>query len=161
MRGDSSNGRVLVGRMIARGYGSRGIPKGGRHQPRGGIRRRPRGGGMPNAPARPCLEPGCVALVGAGSPRCAIHSRDVRQSRTRRGYDEDWQRLRSWFMSIPDNQLCRSCLGRNVITLATDCDHVIPFRSLDDPNRLSPSNLQPLCATCHGRKTRGRGVRGR
>ena len=110
---------------------------------------------MPQFPARPCLEPGCGALVGAGVSRCQAHTQDPRASRTARGYDEDWQRLRSWFMHKPENQLCRSCLDRNVITLATDRDHVIPFRSRDDPKRLDAKNLQPLCSSCHATKTRG------
>jgi len=110
---------------------------------------------VPTAPARPCLEPGCVALVGVGQSRCSVHAKEVRGSRTARGYDEDWQRLRSWFMHKPENQLCRRCLERNVITLATECDHVDPFRSLDDPKRLDQNNLQALCKTCHAIKTRG------
>ena len=107
---------------------------------------------------RPCAEPLCVALVGAGRSRCPLHASDHRGSRTARGYDEDWQRLRFWFMQQPENQLCRACALRDRITLAIDVDHIIPFRGRADPKRLDPKNLQPLCKTCHGRKTRTGGV---
>ncbi|RPH52622.1 MAG: HNH endonuclease [Planctomycetota bacterium] len=109
---------------------------------------------MSSAARRPCLEPRCPALAGEGETRCAVHRRDPRPSRTARGYDEDWQRLRFWFMQQPENQLCRHCHDRGLVILATDVDHIIPFRSLDDPRRLDRKNLQPLCSRCHGLKTR-------
>ena len=110
-----------------------------------------------NYTLRVCAAPSCSALVGAGRSRCDLHRRDHRPCRTVRGYDEDWQKLRQWFMSQPDHQLCRACRDRGVVTLATDCDHVIPFRSMTDPRRLDPTNLQPLCKPCHSRKTRAGG----
>ena len=109
---------------------------------------------MPQSAPRPCAVPGCPVLVGGGHTRCTLHAY-TRASRTARGYDEDWQRLRESFMRHPDNVLCRSCLDRNVITLAVDVDHIIPFRSRDDPRRLDRKNLQSLCKRCHSLKTRG------
>jgi 5-methylcytosine-specific restriction protein A len=97
--------------------------------------------------------PGCPALVESGHARCPVHSKDLRLSRTKRGYDERWIRLRAAFMREPAHQLCAHCHARGRIELATECDHVIPFRSMDDPRRLDPNNLQPLCATCHRQKT--------
>jgi 5-methylcytosine-specific restriction enzyme A len=116
---------------------------------------------MPSSPARPCAVAGCPALVGPGHARCEQHRVDLRVSRTRRGYDEDWQRLRAWFMSDPSHQLCRVCHAAGVIKLATEVDHIEPFRSIMDPRRLDPKNLQALCAKCHRQKTgadRARGV---
>jgi 5-methylcytosine-specific restriction enzyme A len=48
---------------------------------------------------------------------------------------------------------CRMCAARHIATLATQVDHVIV------PNgryelQVSLSNLQPLCAVCHGIKSR-------
>jgi 5-methylcytosine-specific restriction protein A len=111
---------------------------------------------MPTAPFRPCLEPHCGVLVPPGRVRCATHSKALgRGSRTARGYDEDYQRLRRVFMAQPENQLCRSCLTQDRITLATDCDHIVPFRGRSDPRRLDTNNLQPLCRSCHSIKTMG------
>jgi 5-methylcytosine-specific restriction protein A len=62
-------------------------------------------------------------------------------------------RLRAWFMSDPRNQLCRTCHARGVVKLATEVDHIDPFRSQMDPRRLDPKNLQALCSACHRQKT--------
>lgn len=40
---------------------------------------------------------------------------------------------------------------RDIRTLATDVDHIIPFMSIEDPNRLDPRNLRSLCRSCHMR----------
>jgi len=58
-------------------------------------------------------------------------------------------------MARPENQLCKHCIDRGTVTLATECDHVIPFRGLSDPLRLDPKNFQPLCGDCHRKKTAG------
>ena len=54
---------------------------------------------MPNAPKRPCREPGCPALVDSG--RCPTHQRKRyrqqdanRESAAKRGYDAAWQPVR-------------------------------------------------------------------
>jgi len=48
--------------------------------------------------------------------------------------------------------LCRACREVGVETIATDVDHVTPVSR--GGSFWDRSNLQPLCATCHGRKTR-------
>jgi 5-methylcytosine-specific restriction enzyme A len=110
----------------------------------------------------PCSYPRCPELLPM-SGYCRVHQRDrgrLEGSRTARGYDERYQRLRLWFMKQPDNVLCRYCLREGHVEIATDCDHIVPFRGLHDPLRLDPHNLQPLCARCHGRKHRlGRSIR--
>src|SRR4029453_1358159 len=118
-------------------------------------------GGMvvARAPLRPCGIPGCPVLTNG--PRCPAHARQherQRGSRIDRGYDKEWLRLRSWFMAQPENQLCRHCWMKGIVTVAVDCDHVIPFRGQHDPRRLDPKNLQPLCRDCHAMKTNRGGV---
>ena len=57
-----------------------------------------------------------------------------------------WQRLRA---SVLDREpLCRYCLARGQVVVATDVDHVS-----GDPSDNSMDNLQPLCHECHSRKT--------
>ena len=107
---------------------------------------------MPTSPARGCLVPRCPGFA-VRDGRCRLH-RVGRGSRTARGYDEDWQRLRAWFLSQPGQNLCTGCRAVGVVRFATDVDHIIPFESIEDPRRLDPTNLQPLCSSCHGKKTR-------
>ena len=52
-------------------------------------------------------------------------------------------------MNQPENILCRHCKQRGLRVLATDCDHVVPFRGVDDLLRLDVNNLAPLCEDCH------------
>lgn len=69
-----------------------------------------------------------------------------------RGYDGQWVKLRNAF--IAENPLCKHCDERGETMLATEVDHIRPFRGKDDPLRLAPSNLQSLCHSCHVVKTK-------
>lgn len=71
----------------------------------------------------------------------------------RRGYDRKWQRLRLWHLAR--QPLCVHCKAKQIATVATQVDHIIPFKGRPDPNRLDPKNLQSLCVPCHNKKTRG------
>ncbi len=73
-------------------------------------------------------------------------------TRTQRGYDNCWLRLRAHHLR--DNPLCVECERLGIDTIATQVDHIIPFHSVDDPLRMDPANLQSLCATHHAMKTR-------
>lgn len=75
----------------------------------------------------------------------------IRGNRHERGYGNDWEKLRNSY--IAEHALCEICLQIKAISLATDVDHIIPFRGIGDPNRLNRNNLQALCKTCHNRKT--------
>jgi 5-methylcytosine-specific restriction enzyme A len=68
-----------------------------------------------------------------------------------RGYDANWKKLRALF--IAENPICRHCDARNIITAATDVDHIVDIAKRPDL-RLEWTNLQSLCKQCHGRKTR-------
>lgn len=75
---------------------------------------------------------------------------DRRVSSTQRGYDYAWQRLRL-FVLRRDRYLCQHCLKQDIVTIATDVDHIIPLSK--GGARLEPDNCQSLCRTCHNRKT--------
>lgn len=111
---------------------------------------------------RPCLESRCPVLVDSSRRRCPAHERQrdrFRGTNTERGYDGAWTKLRNWFMSRPENQLCAECWKSGVVTPAEDCDHIEAFVGLDDPRRLDSRNLQPLCRAHHNAKTHGREAR--
>ena len=56
-----------------------------------------------------------------------------------------WRRLRAW--TLAGEPMCRSCNK-----VATVVDHILPIRLGGD--RMDPHNLQPLCASCHNKKSR-------
>lgn len=57
-----------------------------------------------------------------------------------------WQKLRAQVLA--QEPLCRDCHKRQIITPATDVDHIS-----GDPSDNSMDNLQPLCHSCHSIKT--------
>ena len=107
---------------------------------------------MPWAPARACREPGCPGLVTeAGAARCPEHQQAYRQaldagrpSARRRGYDRQWERVRSAFLAA--HPRCTFCGAP-----AVDVDHVVPIAG--GGPRLDPANLRALCHPCHSSRT--------
>lgn len=100
---------------------------------------------MPTRPPRPCRHPGCPRLTSGGY--CMEHAqgsaRTGRPSAHQRGYTSEWRRIRRQVLdTFP---LCRLCGAR-----ATEVDHITPLR-LGGTHDLA--NLQPLCASCHRKKT--------
>ena len=90
-----------------------------------------------------------------GHPRENRQVRDrTHGSRTQRGYDEHWQRLRAWFIRQPENVLCHLCEAEGFVKLAREVDHIVPFRNVRDPLRLDANNLQSLCVRHHREKHR-------
>jgi 5-methylcytosine-specific restriction protein A len=71
------------------------------------------------------------------------------ESNTARGYGSQWRKLRASVMRR-DKGLCQLCLASHRVTLASECDHIIPKHKggTDDP-----ANLQMLCSPCHADKT--------
>lgn len=49
--------------------------------------------------------------------------------------------------------LCRICAEAGRVTAATEVDHIEGFHGRDDPRRLDPGNLRPLCTPCHRART--------
>ena len=109
--------------------------------------------GVANKPLRPCLHPGCTALVRSGycerhrPPRVERRSEDSRR----------WYSLPVWTDDLRPEQLarepfCRECAAHGLRVYATDVDHVVPHDG-DWSKFIDPENLQSLCHSCHGRKT--------
>ncbi|WP_348626989.1 HNH endonuclease [Mesorhizobium sp. WSM3873] len=57
-----------------------------------------------------------------------------------------WQRRRS--SQLKAHPLCKLCLGKGHVIVATVCDHVIPHRG-DERLFWDAGNLQSLCGPCH------------
>lgn len=71
------------------------------------------------------------------------------KSSSARGYGAAWQRLRKVVLER-DAGLCRMCIGRGVVTLATQVDHIKPkARGGED----TEANCQAICTACHDAKT--------
>lgn len=111
---------------------------------------------MASKPLRPCLHPGCTALVRGGY--CEQHQpkRVERRSAESRAWRR-WYSLPVWTDDLRPAQLlrepwCRECARRGLRVRATDVDHVVPFEG-DWKLFTDPTNLQSLCHSCHGRKT--------
>ena len=108
---------------------------------------------MPRSLPRPCLQPGCAALVRSRS-YCLRHARDrerARGSSTKRGYGSArWQRLRK--MVRARDVFCQRAGCSRPLPDDFHCDHIIA-KELGGEDALE--NLQGFCsASCHGVKTR-------
>ena len=110
---------------------------------------------MPTKPKKHCAHPGCPNLVEAGRRYCPEHEKEEqkrinanRDPSKAKQYDERWRRLRK--LVIHREPLCRQCKKEGRLTLATEVDHIIPLAQ-GGTNELD--NLQPLCHSCHSRKT--------
>jgi 5-methylcytosine-specific restriction enzyme A len=101
---------------------------------------------MPTRPLRPCLYPHCSTLVSHG--RCAQHRRLSHEPGVH--YGRRWGKMRQRFLA--DHPFCVRCAEQNTRQLATEADHIIPH---DGRASLmwDVTNLQPLCKSCHSRKT--------
>ena len=108
---------------------------------------------MPRSPKRPCRYSGCPNLCESGT-YCPEHSAGspdrLRGSATERGYDAKWRRARKRFLQR--HPLCANCLSQGVLTPATVVDHIVPHRG-DRALFWDEKNWQPLCKSCHDRKT--------
>jgi len=106
---------------------------------------------MPTRPKRPCLRPGCAALVENGY--CKIHAEYARLpdkwrgSSHSRGYGAAHRRIREATMRR-DSWLCQRCLAEGRTTPATDSHHKMKLRTRPDLH-LVHENRVSLCRECH------------
>lgn len=120
---------------------------------------------MPARLRRPCAHIGCPNLVVPPARYCEVHKAEARAyenaydaqrgTANERGYSARWAKYRKWYLSQPEHALCVRCLAEDPPRLspATQVDHIKPVSGPDDPLFWEPSNHQPLCETCHSRKT--------
>lgn len=108
---------------------------------------------MPRRLPHPCGMPGCPALAPSGTRFCERHARDdakrydrQRGTAAQRGYNARWRRIRA--LVLAEEPLCRECARQGKVVPARQVDHI-------DGNveNMVRENLQPLCDSCHSRKT--------
>jgi 5-methylcytosine-specific restriction protein A len=113
---------------------------------------------MPKRAPTPCRYPGCAAVL-AEPGHCSQHQSLVYRDygRARRGFDtevgfyqsKDWRVLRT--AVLRESPLCLACKSHGRLVAAGVVDHVVPLK--DGGARFDRANLQPLCVSCHNRKT--------
>lgn len=74
-----------------------------------------------------------------------------RGTAAQRGYGAEWARNRRRYLQ--QHPLCVECAKREITRAATVVDHIIPAKVRPDLF-WNQDNWQPLCASCHGKKTR-------
>lgn len=116
---------------------------------------------MAYKPKRVCKHPGCCNLTSNGY--CDSHTHmSKEQSRSYDKYlrnkeadafyhSKEWKAVRNQVI-MRDKGLCVQCLKSKVIKQAEAVDHIIPLK-VAWQLRLTMSNLQSLCDTCHNKKT--------
>jgi 5-methylcytosine-specific restriction protein A len=112
-------------------------------------------------PPSPCIEPGCPNPATSRS-RCDLHHKAKRRtedsrrpSSRERGHTPRWAAFRKQYLAT--NPYCRcdadDCHGTTpCLSDANNIDH-IDGSGRNGPRAYDPTNLQPLCQSCHSRKT--------
>ena len=108
---------------------------------------------MPRWPDHPCSHPGCPKLVPRGSKYCEAHAAlhpEESRSAASRGYTGRWRKASKAYLRA--HPLCAECARQGRYVKATVVDHITPHRG--DPELFwNQENWQPLCKSCHDRKT--------
>ncbi|MFA6308613.1 MAG: HNH endonuclease signature motif containing protein [Clostridia bacterium] len=101
-----------------------------------------------------CSTQNCGELIDINKRYCDKHINEYdrrRGSRTERGYDSDWVKLRR--RKLMRDPLCEDCLEKGEIEPATEVHHIIKVRDRPDL-RLDINNLRSLSKRCHSIRTR-------
>ena len=110
---------------------------------------------MPYRPKTPCRHPGCPELVEPGRLYCEKHlplHPEVIRPAAKRGYNRRWQKARKSYLEA--HPLCVQCAKQGKYVRATVVDHIVPHRG-DQKLFWDQNNWQPLCKSCHDKKTGG------
>ena len=87
-----------------------------------------------------------IVVQGVGDDMERLHTA------ASRGYDARWRRYRAAYLQA--HPLCADPFGVHAqpIPPATVVDHIVAHKG-DHARFWDPANHQPLCASCHGRKS--------
>lgn len=126
-------------------------------------------------PKKICNQINCHTLISMSERYCDEHKRDkvketnVNYDRYKRNKEHskfynssEWRELRRVVLERTGG-LCVKCIEFDIVTKANVVDHIISVEK-DYTKRLDITNLQPLCHSCHNKKTaddeasNGRGV---
>jgi len=114
------------------------------------MRKRP-----PQRAKRPCLVGSCKEYASNGG-YCDKHQDKIKKkdrergTAHQRGYGAEWNKQRDQFLN--ENPLCADCGKRGYIVPATVVDHIVPHKG-NEVLFWDQTNWQPLCESCHNRKT--------
>jgi 5-methylcytosine-specific restriction enzyme A len=108
---------------------------------------------------KPCIHPGCAALIYSGGSRCERHEklrkRASDQQRKRDGqelYGYRWRQRRAAFLMSRPLCECDECRSSGRVLAAEVVDHITPHQG--DPALFwDETNWQPMSKRCHDRKT--------
>jgi len=110
---------------------------------------------MPQKVGTPCNQFGCPEIVNGRF--CEKHRKEYhrkvnsRRNKTNQGmYGGRWQKARNIFLA--NNPFCAECSKDGATQLASVVDHIEPHRG-NFKLFWDESNWQPLCKSCHDRKT--------
>lgn len=115
---------------------------------------------MPASPKTICSAPGCNRLIPTGTGgRCEQHKREREQrgidkqrpTANKRGYNHRWTEASRKYREC--NPLCLECQKQGIVKAAEAVDHIVPHGG-DLEKFWDESNWQPICWSCHSRKTR-------
>jgi len=113
---------------------------------------------MPQSAPLPCRYPGCSNVVESPG-YCPLHRtqkhRDYGRARAYFDAEHGFYRSKAWRSLresvLKERPLCRRCESLGLIVAATVVDHIQPIKT--GGARFDWNNLQPLCVSCHNRKT--------
>lgn len=113
---------------------------------------------MPDAPLRPCAQPGCGEYA-VRNGRCEEHAAKKEKARgttKERGYAGGWPFVRKKVLERDAYECriqthCGRGVGRPFGDVATEVDHIEPIEKRPDL-RLTMSNLQAACKPCNAAK---------
>lgn len=109
----------------------------------------------PQRAKRPCLVGSCKDFA-SNKGYCDQHQNRIKQkdrergTAHQRGYDARWEKERTKFLD--ENPLCADHRKRGLVEAATVVDHIVPHKG-DQVLFWDKNNWQPLCKSCHDRKT--------